>query len=175
MKESCNCYFGERPAEECLELISEISGSSMYLCSHCRASWERSGSGDWDLFQAPVPILPVPELLTAHKATERPVIDYDDVEISESGNWPQRRRNKIKEGEMSFFRNEGRLKNPYLKDSLDNADFERGWIQAQKKNWNLYSDKDRATLSDKYGSKRKRQSVILDSSYNAYAEAKGKE
>jgi hypothetical protein len=43
----------------------------------------------------------------------------------------------IKEGYSSYFRNSGRLENPYPEDSQEFLDFERGWSQAIRQNPNV--------------------------------------
>ncbi len=87
-----------------------------------------------------------------------------------------------REGFHSFFLDDGHLNNPYPISSDAYNLFERGWVQALKRSDNTTSRNKSTTFSDnsfqgKYSevSERKPRTSVVESSYNAYAVAKGKD
>lgn len=85
-------------------------------------------------------------------------------------------RDAIEEGFRSYFRNKGALQNPYPKDSQLYFYFERGWVQALKQSPDTESKHGfDDSLAGKYSGMGKRKPVCTESTYNAYAAAKGKE
>jgi len=156
----CSCQGLAHSSTHRLSLISEMPGSKIYVCDACGAGWELDDSGKWDQM-----------ILPSDAGVEGDTTVFD-VGLSNKASTP---KDIIDEGYSSFFINEGVLKNPYPKSSQNYNDFERGWIQAQKKNWNLYPENKKPPLSDRYGSIGKRARSIPESSYNSYAAAKGKE
>ncbi len=89
----------------------------------------------------------------------------------------EKKRDVIEEGFQSFRLNDGALRNPYPKDSQDYNDFERGWIQAQKRSADTGSSNTSMdnSMASKYGEMKRGRRDYVESSYNSYATAKGKE